>query len=470
MAARPGVSKIPSVRRRDAIFRRALGLVDVVGAYAALLVAVIVVGRGVAHLRPTALLVAPFVILTAKLLGLYDRDANTLRKTTVDEFPTILQFSIIYALFVWLTEAVLLRGGLGRPEVFSLALATFAFLVVGRSVGRYAALALTPPERCFILGHAAEAARTVRKLSQSPGVKVDVVGRAALGPAAKRSTSEAGTIADISALVRVIAEQSVERVIIAPESHDEDEILHAVRLLKAVGVKVSVLPRLLEVVGSSSTFDEIDGMTLLGVRQYGLTRSSAWLKRSMDLVGAALLLLFASPVLLALAIAIKLDSPGPVFFRQPRIGRRGQRFQMLKFRSMVREAETIKDQLRGENEVEGGLFKMFNDPRVTRVGRFLRSTSLDELPQLFNVLTGPMSLVGPRPLVPDEDALISGWQRRRLALKPGMTGLWQIYGSFRIPIPEMVKIDYLYGANWSAWLDLKILLRTVPYVLRRKGA
>lgn len=115
------------------------------------------------------------------------------------------------------------------------------------------------------------------------------------------------------------------------------------------------------------------------------------------------------------------------------------------------------------------MFKIADDPRITRVGRFLRRTSLDELPQLFNVLGGTMSLVGPRPLVEDEDALIEGWQRRRLAVKPGMTGMWQIFGSSRIPMQEMVKIDYQYGANWSIWLDLKILLRTVPYVLRRRG-
>jgi lipopolysaccharide/colanic/teichoic acid biosynthesis glycosyltransferase len=142
---------------------------------------------------------------------------------------------------------------------------------------------------------------------------------------------------------------------------------------------------------------------------------------------------------------------------------------MFKFRSMVRDAERIKEELRQRNEAEGGLFKITDDPRITRIGRYLRQTSLDELPQLFNVLTGDMSLVGPRPLVPDEDALIEGWERRRLAVKPGMTGLWQVYGSARIPMKEMVKIDYLYGANWSAWLDLKILLRTIPYVLSRRG-
>jgi lipopolysaccharide/colanic/teichoic acid biosynthesis glycosyltransferase len=170
-----------------------------------------------------------------------------------------------------------------------------------------------------------------------------------------------------------------------------------------------------------------------------------------------------------LAALIKLDSSGPVFFRQPRIGRGGSSFGMIKFRSMVPNADEIKASLRGQNEADGGLFKISDDPRITRLGRLLRRTSLDELPQLINVITGDMSLVGPRPLVPDEDALIEGWRRRRLAVKPGMTGLWQIFGSSRIPMNEMVKIDYVYGANWSIWLDLKVLLRTIPYVLRRRG-
>jgi lipopolysaccharide/colanic/teichoic acid biosynthesis glycosyltransferase len=182
----------------------------------------------------------------------------------------------------------------------------------------------------------------------------------------------------------------------------------------------------------------------------------------MDSVGAAILLVLLAPLLAGLAIAIKLDSRGPVFFRQTRIGRRGELFSMMKFRSMVANADQIKADLRARNEAEGGLFKISDDPRITRMGRFMRQSSLDELPQLLNVLAGSMSLVGPRPLVADEDALIEGWQRQRLSVRPGMTGLWQIFGSSRIPLNDMVKIDYLYAANWSTWLDLKILLRTIP--------
>jgi lipopolysaccharide/colanic/teichoic acid biosynthesis glycosyltransferase len=158
-----------------------------------------------------------------------------------------------------------------------------------------------------------------------------------------------------------------------------------------------------------------------------------------------------------------------VFFRQLRVGRHGKRFHMLKFRTMVDGADALKESLRDRNEAKEGLFKIAEDPRVTRVGRWLRKTALDELPQLLNVYKGEMSLVGPRPLVVEEDQRVEGWHRRRLELMPGMTGPWQILGPSRVPLKEMVAIDYLYVANWSLWTDVKILLRTVPHVLGRRG-
>jgi exopolysaccharide biosynthesis polyprenyl glycosylphosphotransferase len=233
-------------------------------------------------------------------------------------------------------------------------------------------------------------------------------------------------------------------------------------------VKVSLLPRLLEVVGSSVEFDELDGVTLLGVRRHGLSRSSRALKRGVDVVGASLGLLVLAPLMPLVIVAIKLDSRGPVLFRQRRMGREDEVFEMLKFRTMVKDADQQKLELMSRNEADG-LFKIADDPRVTRLGRMLRRTSLDELPQLINVLKGEMSLVGPRPLVVEEDRRVEGWQRRRLLVRPGITGLWQIFGAARIPLHEMVKIDYLYGANWSLWLDVKILLRTVQFVFARRG-
>jgi exopolysaccharide biosynthesis polyprenyl glycosylphosphotransferase len=459
--------------RRDMVLRRTLGLTDVVSAYFALWFVVhIVAGNRPVQLRPSDVLIAPFVVLAAKAIGLYDRDQHVLRKTTLDELPALLYLSVLYTLMLWLCEALLFHGWLGRPQVFALAVTTFALLTLGRALARAVTAVRTSAERCVIVGNSADAVRIAKKLANSPGVKATVVGRVSLHADDESEAGNArasGSLSSPGSLARVIEANDIERVILAPDGHDQDEILHVIRLIKALGVKVSVLPRLLEVVGSSSTFEDVDGMTLLGVRQYGVSKSSASLKRLMDVGGAAIGLCVLGPLLLFLALAIKLDSRGPVFFRQRRIGRSGELFSMVKCRSMVRDAEDNKNALRERNEVEGGLFKIADDPRITRVGRFLRRTSLDELPQLLNVLGGSMSLVGPRPLVPDEDVLIEGWQRRRLAVKPGMTGMWQIFGSSRIPMQEMVKIDYLYGANWSIWLDLKILLRTVPYVLRRRG-
>jgi lipopolysaccharide/colanic/teichoic acid biosynthesis glycosyltransferase len=171
-----------------------------------------------------------------------------------------------------------------------------------------------------------------------------------------------------------------------------------------------------------------------------------------------------------IAAAVKLTSPGPVLFRQKRIGRDGREFEMLKFRTMVEDADVKKRELVELNEALDGFFKIADDPRLTSVGRFLRRSFLDEIPQLINVFRGEMSLVGPRPLVPAEDRRIEGWQRRRLTLSPGMTGLWQIFGgASRVPLREMVKIDYMYAANWSLWLDVQILLRTFPSVVKQRG-
>jgi len=261
----------------------------------------------------------------------------------------------------------------------------------------------------------------------------------------------------------------VHRAIIAPRSADAGEMLNLVRTLKAVGVRVSLVPRLLEVVGSSVEFDDLHGVTLMGVRRFDLTRSSEMVKRAFDLIGASLGLLMLAPLMVVIAIAIKLDSRGPLFFRQQRVGRDDKHFGLFKFRTMVPDAEQLKHTLTDRNEAQEGLFKIADDPRVTRVGKILRKTALDELPQLFNVIRGEMSLVGPRPLIVDEDRRIEGWHRRRLALHPGMTGHWQILGPACVSLREMVAIDYLYVANWSLWTDVKILLRTVPYVLCRRG-
>jgi lipopolysaccharide/colanic/teichoic acid biosynthesis glycosyltransferase len=258
----------------------------------------------------------------------------------------------------------------------------------------------------------------------------------------------------------------VHRIIICPFATGSEGMADLVRVAKGVGVRVSMLPGMFQFVGAGVEFDDLEGMTMLGVPRFGLSPLSRLLKRIFDLLLTMVALIVLSPIIAAIAVAIRLDSRGPIFFRQVRIGQDGEPFLMTKFRSMVIDAESLKEQLRALNAAGPGLFKLTNDPRVTRVGRILRSTSLDELPQLFNVLRGQMSLVGPRPLVTDEDAKVFGLDRSRLHLKPGMTGPWQTLSS-RVPLQEMVAIDYRYVSSWSLWLDLKIMLRTALYVLRR---
>jgi exopolysaccharide biosynthesis polyprenyl glycosylphosphotransferase len=338
----------------------------------------------------------------------------------------------------------------------------YVMTLVGRCVAREFARRGTPVERCLVAGSARAIQTVLGGLHETPRVKAQVVGHLPLESGRRPHGAVVRELED------AIARQDIHRVILAPESSDTDEVLDLISLVKNLGVRVSVLPRMFEVVGTAVEFDTLNGVTVLGVRRFGLPRSSRAVKRAMDIAGATIGLAAMSPLLVAIVIAIRATSRGAILFRQTRVGRDGARFTMLKFRTMIDGADAMKAHLADHNEADG-LFKISDDPRITRVGRWLRCTSLDELPQLLNVLRGEMSLVGPRPLVIDEDCKIQGRDRRRLHLTPGMTGDWQILGSARIPLREMVKIDYLYVANWSFWGDVKILARTVLYVFSARG-
>jgi lipopolysaccharide/colanic/teichoic acid biosynthesis glycosyltransferase len=200
-----------------------------------------------------------------------------------------------------------------------------------------------------------------------------------------------------------------------------------------------------------------------------LSRSSQVLKRSLDMAVSSASLVFFAPVMALIAVAIRLDSAGPILFRQTRVGQDGRRFTLAKFRTMMPDTDEQVAELMGKS-VDPDWLIIDDDPRVTRVGRFLRRTSLDELPQFWSVLKGEMSMVGPRPLSERDDRGVQGWARHRLDLVPGLTGYWQVLGRTTIPFREMIEIDYAYVTNWSLWLDLKLLIRTVPAVLRRRGA
>jgi exopolysaccharide biosynthesis polyprenyl glycosylphosphotransferase len=449
------------------VFRRFLLVADVVALVGSFVLTVELARRSLA-LSWVGLVLVPVTVAAAKATGLYDRDESLLRKTTLDEAPRLFQLATMVALVAWLTGGLIVHGQLDRHESLFLWLALACLLLLLRALARALALRVAPVERCLFIGDEVSAETIRSKLGARGGVKAKVVAHLDLDKVAPWSTDSfsVGRLAEIRDLAQTL---DVHRAIIAPRSADAGEMLNLVRTLKAVGVRVSVLPRLLEVVGSSVEFDDLHGVTVMGVRRFDLTRSSARFKRAFDVLGASLGLLAVAPLMILVAVLIKLEDGGPVFFRQLRVGRHGKRFQMLKFRTMIQGADDMKDSLRDRNEAQEGLFKIAEDPRVTRVGRLLRRTALDELPQLINIVRGEMSLVGPRPLVVEEDQRIEGWHRRRLELMPGMTGPWQILGPARVPLREMVAIDYIYVANWSLWTDIKILLRTIPHVIGRKG-
>jgi exopolysaccharide biosynthesis polyprenyl glycosylphosphotransferase len=266
----------------------------------------------------------------------------------------------------------------------------------------------------------------------------------------------------------MIAERDIQRVVIGPDPANNDRLLDSIRELRGHGVRVSVLPDISRVVSSAIEVDRLSGLTLLGVRRFEITHSSKLIKRCFDLAGSSLALLALTPLLIAIALAIRLDTRGPVTFRQQRAGRHGEPFEMIKFRSMVVGAEHRQHELLHLNEGDG-VFKIADDPRVTRVGKVIRRLHLDELPQLVNVVRGEMSLVGPRPLPLTEDRRIEGWHRRRLDLRPGITGPWQVLGSAKLPVREMVRLDYQYVADWSLWNDIRILLLTLGHMARARG-
>jgi exopolysaccharide biosynthesis polyprenyl glycosylphosphotransferase len=326
--------------------------------------------------------------------------------------------------------------------------------------------AVMRPRRAIIVGAGPVGQLVRRKIDAHPEYGLDLVGFVDDRPKGER---QLGRISD---LTRVVDEQQIDWVLIADSDAPYDDTLALLRAVRRPDVHLSIVPTYFELFASNATIEDIEGMPVVSLPPMRFSRTVRTLKRSADVLASGLGLLVLSPLLAVCAVAIRLDSPGPIFFRQLRHGRGGTEFEIVKFRTMRDGAEAERFALAEQNQMEGGgpLFKIHEDPRVTRVGRLLRKWSIDELPQLWNVLRGEMSLVGPRPFVVHESEQITGWAGRRLDTTPGITGLWQVLGRNDIPFEEMVKLDYLYVTNWSLWWDIKILCQTLPVVLARRGA
>jgi exopolysaccharide biosynthesis polyprenyl glycosylphosphotransferase len=404
-----------------------------------------------------------------KAYGLYDRDMKRISHTSLDDVPWLFHAVLVGSLLLFVYSKVIPPGTVAVSALALFAATGVIAVLASRALARRVARWALGPERVLLIGEAEPVAVLARKVRMHPEYGLEVVGLISRSPSVARRVNipllgrRAG--AD---LAHVVSHNRVERVLVSHDDLAERDLLDLLHRCRRLAVKVSVLPRPFDAMGPSVEVDDVEGVTVLGINPPVLSRSSRLLKRAMDVAGAAAALLLTAPLFVLVAVAIKLDSPGPVFFRQRRIGRAGREFRLVKFRTMVADAEDRHKGLLAQS-LDPAWLLLQHDPRVTRVGRVLRHWSLDELPQFWNVLRGEMSLVGPRPLIDSEDRQLVGWRRSRVDLTPGLTGLWQVLGRTNIPFEEMIKLDYLYVTNWSLWTDVRLFLRTFPSVLARRG-
>ncbi len=478
-------SEARPIRRRGWMLRRLLFGADIVTIAAAFLIAELVFYEpvasdsfGIGSEVGLFALTLPLWAVVARAYGLYKQDDKRVAHTTIDEIVDIFHMVTVCT---WGFFAIAFVTGIADPQIekliFFWALAT-TIVPIGRSLVRaYARSTVTFLQNVIIVG-AGDVGQTIaEKLIRHSEYGVNLVGFVDSEPKEQRAGLEHLTIlGSPKDLGSIIETYDVERVILAFSRDSHEDVVELLRSLEDHWVQIDIVPRYFEIVNEGMGHSTIEGIPVHGLAPRSLSPISQSLKRVTDVAISSFALLLLSPVLAAIAFAISIESRGGIFFRQSRIGLGGQAFTIFKFRTMVRDAEEQKHHMAVLNKhaKPGGdsrMFKIPSDPRITRVGAFLRRYSLDELPQLLNVLRGEMSLVGPRPLIPEEDVHVAEWGRRRLDLKPGITGLWQTLGRSEIPFEEMVRLDYRYITSWSLWNDLKLLCRTVPVLVGKgKGA
>jgi exopolysaccharide biosynthesis polyprenyl glycosylphosphotransferase len=440
---------------RDALLRRMLAVADVAAALIASLSLAVALGHELGQLM-WALAWLPLWIVFAKLLDLYDRDQRSLRHLTVDEIPQLVLWAVCgtlaLAVVLELMPAKSLALANGVKVAAIAALAALLLRSSARSIWRH----ITPRERAVIVGvgPAAEAVR--RKIELFPDTHINVVAQEP----------------DIGALLRGPRGRlaGIDRVVVATPSLDETLIRSLVSFGRSDQVKVSVVPPARGLFGTAVQLNHVADLPVLEYSTWDVSRSTLLVKRILDLVVSSLALVLLAPVFLVIALAIRLDSRGWVVFAQQRAGLGGRPFRIHKFRTMVRDAEARLPELVRIDALSEPMFKLEDDPRVTRVGRYLRRWSLDELPQLFDVLRGDMSLVGPRP---EQIELVERYRPEHLAglsVKPGLTGPMQVYGRARLTFHERMSVERDYVENLSLFRDLRLLALTVTAVIRRKGA
>jgi exopolysaccharide biosynthesis polyprenyl glycosylphosphotransferase len=425
----------------------------------------------------SAYYLAEAVLMAVALTVFARRGLYQLKRTTqwLDEAGTIVT-GVTMAVAVLVMVFYVFRPGVtSRAMLFYAWLLVIVLLSAARLAGRWVirerrrrGLGLA---RVLVVGAGHIGKMVMQQLAGRPGLGYDLAGfcddvfwsqRAPFG-----RFQCLGAVADLPQVLRA---QGVDEVVIALPSAEHQRILEIVSLCERNGVDFRLVPDTFDLTLGALEIDHLAGIPLIGRRESALKGFNRALKRLIDVVVSFLALLLVTPAVLLAALAVKLDSPGPVFYSQERLGARGRVVRIFKLRSMYVDADARLASLLPKNEAGGPIFKMRDDPRRTRVGRYIRKFSLDEALQLWNVLAGDFSLVGPRAPIPSEVERYDAWHRRRLEVTPGLTGLWQVSGRSDLPFDEMVMLDLYYIENWSISLDLKIILQTIPAVLSGRGA
>jgi exopolysaccharide biosynthesis polyprenyl glycosylphosphotransferase len=458
-------------RQRGSQLRRLLASGDWLAMVAALCIATLATSSANVATLFWAVLFSPIWVLVVKLHGLYDHDHRRIRHSTLDELPALVSASALGTLALDGLLALTPAGALTSSTAILVGLLVFAGSFLARAAVRFSWQRLTGVAVGLVIGPSDVAERVARRIATHPEARLRLAGF--LGPASAKPIVAPGLprLGSIEDIARVAQEQGVERVIVA-EQQEMGEVA-AERLIeecRAAGLGLTFLPRHYGLLGPGIELNRLAELPVLDFRFSDPPRSTIAMKRAMDVVVSALGLIVFSPVLAAISVLILADSGRPVLFRQRRAGKDGKPFTMLKFRTMDADAEQRLGELVDLAQLDQPAFKIHDDPRVTRTGRFLRRTSLDELPQLINVLGGSMSLVGPRPEEEAVVALYDDRQRMRLGVKPGVTGPMQVYGRSDLTFEERLAMERDYLDNLSIITDLAILMRTPGAIVRGEGA
>lgn len=369
-----------------------------------------------------------------------------------------------------LAAAALTGATSAQAAVFAAVAAPLMLILRAGAYANERRAAARMPQRALVVGAGVAGQELVSRLLDHPEYGINPLGFLDSAPAPLDPALAVTVLGDMDALDELIETLDIQRIFLDAGSVTEQELADVLDCTSGLDVEISVLPVLTQRLSTLVAVENVAGSTVLSYRPSRHHGISWTLKRAIDIAGAVVMLLTSAPIWLLVTAAIKLESRGPVLFKQVRVGRHGEPFTIYKFRSMEQDAEARKTLYLDLNAADGPYFKLERDPRITRVGRIIRRYSIDEIPQVLNVLRGEMSLVGPRPALESEVAEYPDWFRRRLAVRPGLSGLWQVSGRFLVPFAEATRLDVSYVDHWSIGLDLQILARTPAVVLSGRGA